>query len=179
MEDVEIGTLRAGDIDGVLALQEANQAEYGGTLSARMPRAFFAAALDGMPVIVARREGRVVGFLVSSPKHPPPEAPVMRAMLRAWPGGDDAYSYGPICVAAEERGRGLAAAMFARVARTAAGARGHPVHPLGQHRVAAGTRQDGHAPGRDRSSMAARRCWCWLMPGDTRLRLVPRPAHDV
>lgn len=113
MEDVEIDTLRADDIDGVLALQEANQAEYGGTLSARMPRRFFAAALDGMPVIVARREDRVVGFLVSSPKHPPPEAPVMRAMLRAWPGGDDAYSYGPICVAAEERGRGVAAAMFA------------------------------------------------------------------
>jgi L-amino acid N-acyltransferase YncA len=113
MEDVEIGTLQAGDIDGVLALQEANQAEYGGTLSARMPRAFFAAALDGMPVIVARREGRVVGFLVSSPKHPPPPAPVMRAMLHAWPGSDDAYSYGPICVAAEERGRGLAAAMAA------------------------------------------------------------------
>lgn len=112
MEHLEIGTLRAGDIDGVLALQEANQAEYGGTLSARMPRAFIAAALGGMPVIVARRQGRVVGFLVSSPKHPPPEVPVMRAMLRAWPGGDDAYSYGPICVAAEERGRGLAAAMF-------------------------------------------------------------------
>jgi L-amino acid N-acyltransferase YncA len=113
MENVEIDTLRAGDIDGVLALQEANQADYGGTLSARMPRTFFMAALDGMPVIVARREGRVVGFLVSSPKHPRPEAPVIRAMLSAWPGGDDAYSYGPICVAAEERGRGLAAAMFA------------------------------------------------------------------
>lgn len=113
MQDAQIGQLQAGDIDGVLALQEANQAEHGGTLSARMPRAFFAAALDGMPVIVARRAGRVVGFLVSSPKHPPPEAPVMRAMLRAWPGADDAYAYGPICVAAEERGRGLAAAMFA------------------------------------------------------------------
>jgi L-amino acid N-acyltransferase YncA len=113
MDGVEVDTLRAGDIDGVLALQEANQAEYGGTLSARMPLEFFVAAIDGMPVIVARRDGRVVGFLVSSPKHPPPEAPVMRAMLRAWPGGDDAYSYGPVCVAAEERGHGLAAAMFA------------------------------------------------------------------
>jgi L-amino acid N-acyltransferase YncA len=113
MQDVQIGKLRTSDIDGVLALQEANQAERGGTLSAQMPRAFFAAALDGMPVIVARRAGRVVGFLVSSPKHPPPEAPVMRAMLRAWPGAGDAYAYGPICVAAEERGRGLAAAMFA------------------------------------------------------------------
>jgi predicted GNAT superfamily acetyltransferase len=113
MEGVQIGTLLAGDIDGVLALQEANQAEHGGTLSARMPRAFFAAALDDMPVIVARRDGLVVGFLVSSSKHNVPEAPVVRAMLFAWPGAEDAYVYGPVCVAAEARGRGLAAGMFA------------------------------------------------------------------
>lgn len=113
MEDVRIDLLRTADIDGVLALQEANQAEHGGTLSARMPRAFFDGPSGGLPVIVARREGRVVGFLVASPKHPPPEAPVVRAMLRAWPGAEDAYIYGPVCVAAEERGRGLAAAMFA------------------------------------------------------------------
>jgi L-amino acid N-acyltransferase YncA len=113
MTDLQIDTLRAEDIDDVLALQEANQAEHGGTLSARMPRDFFVAALNGMPVIVARRDGRVVGFLVSSPKHPPPEAPVVRAMLRAWPGAEDAYAYGPVCVAADQRGHGLAAAMFA------------------------------------------------------------------
>ncbi|HVC62330.1 MAG TPA: GNAT family N-acetyltransferase [Acetobacteraceae bacterium] len=113
MGDVRIDVLRAGDIDGVLALQEANQVEHGGTLSARMPRTFFAAALGGMPVIVARRNGRLVGFLVSAPKQPMPEAPVVRAMLRAWPGADDAYVYGPVCVAADERGHGLAGAMFA------------------------------------------------------------------
>jgi L-amino acid N-acyltransferase YncA len=113
MQDIEIDTLLADDIDGLLALQEANQADYGGTLSARMPRAFFLAALDGMPVIVARRDGRVVGFLVSAPKQPLPEAPVVRAMLRAWPGSEHAYVYGPVCVAAEQRGRGVAGAMFA------------------------------------------------------------------
>lgn len=113
MEDVRIDLLRDADIDGVLALQEANQADHGGTLSARMPRTFFVAALNGMPVIVARRDDCVVGFLVSAPKLPLPEAPVVRAMLHAWPGADDAYVYGPTCVAAEERGRGLASAMFA------------------------------------------------------------------
>jgi RimJ/RimL family protein N-acetyltransferase len=113
MTGVEIDRLRRDDIDGVLALQEANQAEHGGTLSACMPRAFFEAAVDGMPVIVARRDHQVVGFLVSAPKHPPPAAPIVRAMLHAWPGAEDAYTYGPVCVSAEERGRGLAAAMFA------------------------------------------------------------------
>jgi predicted GNAT family acetyltransferase len=38
---------------------------------------------------------------------------VIAAMLRAYPGAEDAYVYGPVCVAAEERGHGLAAVMFA------------------------------------------------------------------
>ena len=78
MEDVQIDLLRADDIDGLLALQEANQAEHGGMLSARMPRAFFAAAPGAMPAIVARRGERVVTFLVSAPKQPQPEAPVVQ-----------------------------------------------------------------------------------------------------
>jgi hypothetical protein len=110
--EVEIGRLRPGDIDAALALQEANQVGQGGTLSAGVPRTFFEAAMDGMPVIVARRDGRVVGFLESAPKQPLPAAPIVRAMLDTWPGTEDADTYGPVCVAAEERGRGLAAAMF-------------------------------------------------------------------
>ena len=144
---VDIDTLRAGDIDGVLALQEANQAEYGGTLSARMPRAFFAAALDGMPVIVARRDGRVIGFLVSSPKHPPPEAAVMRAMLHAWPGAEDAYSYGPVCVAAEERGRGWRRRWPPRCARFCRGAEGILFIRSDNTASLTGAREDGHAAG--------------------------------
>ena len=34
-------------------------------------------------------------------------------MLRAYPGSPDAYIYGPICIAESERGRGLAAELFA------------------------------------------------------------------
>jgi ribosomal protein S18 acetylase RimI-like enzyme len=112
--ELRINRLVEPDIDGVLALQEANQAEHGGTLSAAMPREFFAAAArGGMPVIVARHGDQVVGFLVTAPKHPPPAARVVQAMLHAYPGADDAYIYGPVCVAAEARGHGLAAAMFA------------------------------------------------------------------
>ena len=34
-------------------------------------------------------------------------------MLRAYPGTPEAYMYGPVCVAEDQRGRGLASAMFA------------------------------------------------------------------
>jgi hypothetical protein len=61
MEDAQISGLQADDIDALLALQEANQAEHGGMLSARMPRTFLAAAVDGMPVIVSQRDGRGSG----------------------------------------------------------------------------------------------------------------------
>lgn len=101
------------DIDGILALQELNVPEHGGTLSARLPRAWFEAALDDMPIIVARRDEQVVGYLVSASRAAVAGVPVIAAMLRAYSGADDAYVYGPVCVAVEERGQRLAAAMFA------------------------------------------------------------------
>ena len=45
------------------------------------------------------------------------DVPIIQAMLDAYPGAPDAYVYGPICVAAEERGKGLAQAMFAELRR--------------------------------------------------------------
>ncbi|HEX3400736.1 MAG TPA: GNAT family N-acetyltransferase [Acetobacteraceae bacterium] len=110
---MQIDRATRDDIDGILALQEGNQPEIGGMLSARLPAAWFEAALDDMPIIVARRDGRVVGYLVSASRAAVAEVPVIAAMLRAYPGAGDAYVYGPVCVAAEERGRGVAAAMFA------------------------------------------------------------------
>jgi hypothetical protein len=60
-EDCEIALATAEDIAGILDLQERNQPERGGTLSARLPRAWLEAAVGNMPVFLARREGRVVG----------------------------------------------------------------------------------------------------------------------
>jgi L-amino acid N-acyltransferase YncA len=105
---------RAGsdDIDGILALQEANLPEHGGTLAGRVPRAWLEAALSDLPIIVARRDDRVVGYLVSASRISVGSVPAVAAMLRAYPGTEDAYVYGPVCVAAAERGQRLAAAMF-------------------------------------------------------------------
>ena len=60
-DDHEITLAMADDIDGILDLQERNQPERGGTLSARLPREWLERAVADMPVIVARRNGRVVG----------------------------------------------------------------------------------------------------------------------
>ena len=112
-ESYEIGSATGDDISAILDLQERNLPDRGGTLSARLSRAWFEAAITAVPVIVARQAGRVVGYLVSSPLEAYAEVPVVRAMLQAYRGAPDAYVYGPICVEQTERGQGVAGAMFA------------------------------------------------------------------
>jgi ribosomal protein S18 acetylase RimI-like enzyme len=114
VDDHEITQAAADDIDSILDLQERNQPERGGTPSARLPREWLEAAVADMPIIVARKEGQVVGYLISASREAYAGVPVVTAMLRAHPGaGRDAYVYGPVCVAEEARGRGVARAMFA------------------------------------------------------------------
>jgi L-amino acid N-acyltransferase YncA len=108
----EIGLATESDLEGILDLQEANLPHRGGTLSARLSREWFETALETMPVVVARRNARLVGYLISSPLAAYAGVAVVGAMLRAYRGTPDAYVYGPICVADGERGRGLAGAMF-------------------------------------------------------------------
>lgn len=110
---MQISRAKREDIDGILALQEMNQPEHGGTLSARLPRAWLETALNDMPLIVARRNGQVVGYLISASRDAVAGVPVIVAMLQAYPGAHDAYVYGPVCVATAERGQRLAEAMFA------------------------------------------------------------------
>jgi L-amino acid N-acyltransferase YncA len=109
----EIALATREDIAGILDLQEKNLRENGGTLSVRFSREWFEAALGDLPVIVARKAGRVVGYLVSSSKAAQSHAPIIKATLAAYPGPPDAYLYGPICIAESERGRNLPAALMA------------------------------------------------------------------
>ena len=48
----------------------------------------------------------------------------LQAMLRAYPSTPSAYNYGPICVTASERGKGVAAAMFQELRRRLPGREG-------------------------------------------------------
>jgi predicted GNAT superfamily acetyltransferase len=110
--DVEIGLAMAGDVAGILDLQEHNLRKNGGVLSVPMSREWLETAIGGMPIVVARRSGRVVGYVVSSSLKDQSADPILDGMLRAHPGAPDAYVYGPICVAESERGKGVARAMF-------------------------------------------------------------------
>lgn len=112
------------DLDGIMALQAANQPERGGALSASLPRARIAQMMRAMPLIVARCSGRITGFLMTSTRELNADVPIIRAMLAAYPGATDAYVYGPICVSAEERGKGVAQAMFAELQRLLPGREG-------------------------------------------------------
>ena len=105
------------DLDAIVALQAANQPERGGTLSTCLPPARIAGMMSEMPLIVARRDGRVAGYLMTSTREMNADVPVINAMLAAYPGTADAYVYGPICVEAGARGKGLAQAMFSELRR--------------------------------------------------------------
>jgi predicted GNAT superfamily acetyltransferase len=112
------------DLDGILELQAANQPERGGSLSASLPRSRIAEMMGAMPLIVARCGGRITGFLMTSTREMNADVPIICAMLAAYPGAADAYVYGPICVSAEQRGKGLAQAMFAELQRLLPGREG-------------------------------------------------------
>lgn len=80
--------------------------------------------MRAMPLIVARSGGRIIGFLMTSPRELNADVPIIRAMLAAYPGAADAYVYGPICVSAEARGKGVAQAMFEELQRLLPGREG-------------------------------------------------------
>ena len=124
LAEPEIARAEQSDLAGILALMDANQPEHGGSLSARLPRARLEAMLGDLPLVVARRGGQVVGFLLAASKPTVADVPVIAAMLTAYPGSAGAYVYGPVAIDAQERRRGLAARLFGEVRRLLPGREG-------------------------------------------------------
>jgi predicted GNAT superfamily acetyltransferase len=118
--------VRASDteLDAIIELQAANQPERGGTLTGNLPHSRIAEMMREMPLIVARRDNRITGYLMTSTRTMNDDVPIIRAMFNAYQGTANAYLYGPICVAAEERGKGLAQAMFLELRRLMPGREG-------------------------------------------------------
>jgi predicted GNAT superfamily acetyltransferase len=108
----EIAVAIPPDIPGILALQDANQPDRGGILSVRFPREWIQAAIANEAIVVARRDGKIAGYVVSGELSAQAHVPVVQAMLRVYAPPPNTYLYGPICVAQSERGRGLAGALF-------------------------------------------------------------------
>ncbi|MGU7811568.1 N-acetyltransferase family protein [Burkholderia sp. AW49-1] len=122
--DVDVGRATDADLNGIMALQAENQTERGGLLAAELPPSRVVEMMLSMPLIVARRAGRIVGFLMTTTREMNSDLPVVQAMFAAYYGASDAYVYGPICVDESERGKGLAQAMFAELRRLEPGREG-------------------------------------------------------
>ena len=109
-----VNMAQATDIDAITALLQANSPSQGGSLTGEFSRDKVAAMADGeSPVIVARRvvDGPVVGVLFSAATATV-QAPVVLATLAAYAGSENAYVYGPVCIAESERGQGLLALLY-------------------------------------------------------------------
>ena|SRR5262245_2974311 len=100
------------DVPEILDLQECNLVDNGGMLSVPLSHAWIEAAISDMPVLVARSDGRVVGYVAATTLAAQADIPIVESMLRTYPGSAGAYIYGAICVAESRRGCGLARAMF-------------------------------------------------------------------
>ena len=112
-DELDIGLATPDDVAGILVLQDANQADRGGTLSARLPRQWFEQTIAEMPVVVARRGGKIVGYAVTSSIEAQLSIPIVQAMMKVYDAPAGSYIYGPVCVAETERQRGVASAMVA------------------------------------------------------------------
>ena len=114
MDDVsyEIGLAKLADVTGILELQEQNLARSGGSLSVPFAREWFENAIADKKIVSARKGDTVVGYVVFSSFAAQAHVPLVQSMLRAYPVSANAYNYGPVCVSAAERGRGVARRMF-------------------------------------------------------------------
>jgi predicted GNAT superfamily acetyltransferase len=110
--DYEISLATLDDIPGILAVQEPNLPDNGGSLSVRQTAEWFTRAALEKSVVVGRRHGQVVGYVLGTSLATKSHIAIIQAMLRTFPAPPDCYLYGPVCVAETERGKGLAGALF-------------------------------------------------------------------
>lgn len=116
--NIEVAVAGEADLHGILALQAANQISSGGMLSASFSRSQLQLMAKDMPLLVARRDQAVVGFLVCSTTETIRDIPIIMAALDSYPArAHDAYVYGPICIDEQERGHGLAQLLFDELKR--------------------------------------------------------------
>jgi len=108
--DISLG--RVDDIPGILALQETNLVERGGSLSVRQTADWFRHAILEKSLVVGRNDRKVVGYVLGTSLVAKANVMIVQTMLRAFPPPPDCYLYGPVCVAENERGKGLAGALF-------------------------------------------------------------------
>jgi L-amino acid N-acyltransferase YncA len=108
----ETGLATSDDIPAIVAMQEPNLNENGGGLSVRQTADWFRRTMAEMPIVVARRDGIVVGYALATSVAAKLHVGIVQTMLHAFPAPPNCYLYGPVCVAENERGNGLAGMLY-------------------------------------------------------------------
>jgi L-amino acid N-acyltransferase YncA len=108
----ETGLATSDDIPAIVAMQEANLHENGGGLSVRQTANWFRRTMSEMPIVVARRDGIVVGYALATSIAAKAHVGIVQTMLRAFSVPPNCYLYGPVCVTETERGNRLAGVMY-------------------------------------------------------------------
>jgi ribosomal-protein-alanine N-acetyltransferase len=112
--DVVITRATPAHVNAILKLAEENSPERGGGLTGHLRREAVMQTIQAIPSVVAIEQEQLIGFLLAWEKSPS-NPPHIQAMLDAYSGSETSYVYGPICVAAEARGRGVAERMFSEL----------------------------------------------------------------
>jgi hypothetical protein len=136
--EADFRRVQPGDYPAILALQEANlydnltaEQRRQGFLSARFSRDQFAAMNDDVAVAVAQVGGEILGYLCGSSVELNRQFALLAAMIECYPRLQwdgralDSYRsfvYGPVCIDARGRGKGLLRGLYG-VVSTAAAAR--------------------------------------------------------
>jgi len=113
----EAGLATGDDIPAIITMQESNLHENGGGLSIRQTNEWFRRTMSEMPIVVARRDGVVVGYALATSIAAKSHVGIVQTMLRTFPAPPNCYLYGPVCVAERERGNGLAGMMHEEMRR--------------------------------------------------------------
>ena len=91
-EDYEIALATPEDFPGILALQEPNLPDSGGGLSVRQNADWFKRTMLEMPLVVARRDGEIVGYVVATTLAAKLHLAIVQTMLRSFSAPPDCYA---------------------------------------------------------------------------------------
>jgi hypothetical protein len=103
IRDLSVRVATQLDVEAMSTLLVANSAEHGGQLYGNWSVGDVKKWIDSnVLTLLAVSDRALLGVLFASEKWQA-SAPVALATLKAWPGGNDAYLYGPVCIAQEAR----------------------------------------------------------------------------
>ena len=94
--DYDISLATPNDVLGILALQEPNLPDSGGSLSVRLTADRFKDAILENSVVAGRRDGKVVGYVLGTSLAAKAHVGIIQTMLRTFPPPPVCYLYGQV-----------------------------------------------------------------------------------